>query len=87
MTIGQFDHHEDLSIDFCLEVEAIEGILFDLEHRIERPGVDADYLVARVKKALEFAVPADPDGEEARRSLAEIERAIGTVLAPSERVA
>lgn len=87
MTIGQFDHHEDLAIDFHLEVEAIQGILFDFEHCIERPGVDAGYLVARVRKALGSEVPGDADGEGARRSLAEIECAIMKVLAPTEQVA
>lgn len=61
--LGRFGHHPDPAIDYCIEVEAIEGYYFDATHGIGKPSegprkID-DTFRNRVEHALDFIVGGD----------------------------
>lgn len=63
--LGRFGHHPDPAIDFCVEVETIEGELAD-----QRAGLAPTMNVAeRIARALEFRVGGDPRAVMAKNAL------------------
>lgn len=71
--VGRFGHHPEPAVDFCIEVEALEGHLFDARHGIGKPGheprkIDDDFL-RRVSKAMEFIVGGDQIAIAAKATL------------------
>jgi hypothetical protein len=68
---GRFDHHPDPAIDFCIEVEAIQGQLFDAAHGISKPGtepVTIEEVRDRIARAMTFRVGGD-EGAVTAKSL------------------
>lgn len=66
--LRRFRHHPDPAIDYCVEVEEIESILFDIEKGI-LPLSEFDGLTDRVCFALQFQVGGDQNAVGARRLL------------------
>jgi hypothetical protein len=63
--LGRFGHHPDPAIDFCVEVEELEGLAYN--HSVgffPDPG-----LAERIDRALEFRVGGDPDCVAAKAAL------------------
>lgn len=70
---SRFGHHPEPAIDFCIEVEALEGHLFDAKHGIGKPGheprkVDDDFR-RRVSNAMDFIVGGDQIAIAAKATL------------------
>ena len=67
-TLGRFGHHPHPADDFCVEVEAIEGMQADV-----RAGLaDQAELDHRIERALTFRVGGDPIAVRAKARLREI---------------
>jgi hypothetical protein len=64
-SLGRFDHHPDPAIDFCIEVDCIEGIAFDVAHQLE----SRELLVQRLTRALDFKVGGDQNAVAAKQRL------------------
>lgn len=60
--LGRFGHHPDPAIDFCVEVEEIEGMTRNVEIGFDEP-VD---VIARFPLALDFKVGGDLGAVAAR---------------------
>ena len=59
--LGQFGHHPDPIIDFEVEVDALQGIAYDVEYGVRPTIGDAVDLLTRANKALAFRfVPGGP---------------------------
>lgn len=76
LRVGRFGHHPEPAIDFCIEVEALEGHLFDAKHGIGKPGheprgVDDDFR-RRVSDAMDFIVGGDRIAIAAKATLRSI---------------
>lgn len=76
LKVGRFGHHPEPAIDFCIEVEALEGHLFDAKHGIGKPGheprrVDDDFR-RRVSDAMYFIVGGDQIAITAKATLRSI---------------
>jgi hypothetical protein len=76
LRVGRFGHHPEPAIDFCIEVEALEGHLFDARHGIGKPGheprrVDDDFR-RRVSEAMDFIVGGDQIAIAAKATLRSI---------------
>jgi hypothetical protein len=69
--IGRFGHHPDPAIDFCVEVEAIEGMVCDVRAGLE---TQAD-LDSRITRAMTFRVGGDQWAVNAKALLRRIEAA------------
>lgn len=67
-TLGRFGHHPDPAIDFCTEVDAIEGLYADCLAKLE-VFADAD---ARAARAMGFRVGGDPSAVSAKDRLQEL---------------
>lgn len=67
--LGRFGHHPEPAADFCVEVDAIEGMEADvsagLSSRIQ--------LVARIDRAMTFRVGGDQHAVAAKQKLREVE--------------
>lgn len=74
--VGRFGHHPKPAIDFCIEVEALEGHLFDAKHGIGKPGHEPrkidDEFRRRVSSAMEFIVGGDQIAIAAKTTLRSI---------------
>lgn len=71
--LGRFDHHPDPAIDFCIEVEELEGMAYNVS-----VGLDERQSVARrINRAMEFVVGGDPGAVVAKGLLRELERQVG----------
>ncbi|MBZ9600686.1 hypothetical protein [Phyllobacterium chamaecytisi] len=81
-TLGLFGHHPDPANDFCIEVEAIEGLHFNALHGISKPGTTPPTMAEvqdRISRAMEFRVGGDEIAVKAKAKL----RAL-TPIAPAE---
>lgn len=65
-----FGHHPNPAIDFCVEVDRIEG----LRHECQVGMVDDTTLLDAVEKAMRFRVGGDVHAVTAKRRLREIEK-------------
>lgn len=69
MNLGRFGHHPDPAIDFCVEVEVIEGMAYDAKVGLaERKAVED-----RIFKAMMFNVGGVGAAVEAKGRLRRIE--------------
>ena len=68
--LGRFGHHPDPAIDFCTEVDALEGLEYEL-----RTGVSKNFkgFDDRIFKAMQFRVGGDQNSVAAKNMLREIE--------------
>lgn len=62
--LARFDHHPDPAIDFCIEVEELEGMAYD-----RSVGMPAPDFESRVEKALDFRVGGDQWAVAAKAAL------------------
>ncbi|MBY3162081.1 hypothetical protein HFO65_15715 [Rhizobium laguerreae] len=77
--LGRFGHHPDPAIDFCVEVEELEGMMFN-----RRVGFDAEpALDSRVEKAMDFRVGGDMNAIGARQTLKEIDAELRQIVVAS----
>jgi hypothetical protein len=53
--LGRFGHHPDPAIDFCVEVECIEGMTYDASVGLQTPST----VKQRVDRAMTFRVGGD----------------------------
>ena len=51
MKLQRFGHHPEPSGDFCIEVEALEGLIYNFNVGIENNKL---LITERIKKALQF---------------------------------
>ena len=70
--LGRFGHHHDPAIDFCIEVECIEGEAFN-----ERRGIpiEGPHIDDRIFRAMQFRTGGDAGAIKAKELLREIEKA------------
>lgn len=80
--LGRFDHHPEAASDFCVEVDAIEGMEADvnagLSSRIQ--------LIARIDDAMMFRVGGDPLAVQAKNQLRKIEARVKPSIRSNFRV-
>lgn len=69
--LGQFGHHPDPAIDFCVEVEELEAIYTDRCNRFANAS-DAD-LEKRLERAMAFRVGGDLHAINAKDRLRKLE--------------
>jgi hypothetical protein len=74
-TLGRFGHHPDPAIDFCVEVDAIEGIAAEVKVGLADRGAAFD----RASRAENFRVGGDPWAVKAMGRLREIGDDLGRV--------
>lgn len=63
--LGRFDYHPDPAIDFCLEVESIDGQVYDVSVGM----ADSVTVQKRIACAMEFNVGGDEIAVNAKRFL------------------
>ena len=68
MTLARFGHHPDPAIDFCCEVDAIEGLAYD----VSVGAAPRDDLFRSVSRAIDFIPGADELAVKAKARLNEI---------------
>lgn len=74
--LGRFGHHPNPAIDFCIEVEALQGRLFDADHGISKPGSEPEAVKAVLKdieRAMDFIVGGDQGAVAAKQFLRGLE--------------
>jgi len=71
--LGRFGHHPDPAIDFCVEVECIEGEHFNIKIGFMEETPTLNELRKRVDRAMGFRVGGDLNAVEAKRLLRGIE--------------
>lgn len=81
--LGRFGHHPNPAIDFCVEVDAIEGLAADVRAGLAPKGELAD----RIFRAMAFTVGGDLNAINAKDTLRRTEQAMLalTSQAQSER--
>lgn len=72
-SLGRFGHHPDPAIDFCVEVETIEGEHFNTKIGFANGTPTADDLRKRVDRAMSFRVGGDLNAIAAKQLLRAIE--------------
>lgn len=75
--LGRFNHHPDPAIDFCIEVESLQGRLRSARLGIAKPGEAPECIScikADIQRALEFTTGGDPNAIDAKWLLRELER-------------
>lgn len=65
MELGRFGHHPDPAVDFCVEVDEIEGLVYDARHGLTEYKPVED----RVFKAMRFCVGGDQNAVTAKERL------------------
>jgi len=70
-----FGHHPDPAVDFCVEVDTLEGLVEDVRAGLEKRKPVED----RIFRATMFRVGGDERAVEARKRLLEAESKIGTL--------
>lgn len=63
--LGRFGHHPHPAVDFCMEVQVLEGVAIDLAHDVDR-GIAPPEFHERVLRAIDFRVGGDPDAVAAK---------------------
>jgi hypothetical protein len=67
--LGRFGHHPDPAVDFCCEVEAIEGLACDAGAGL----TTLDEVKERIDRAMTFTVGGDPWAVNAKARLRNME--------------
>ncbi|MBY2911408.1 hypothetical protein [Rhizobium leguminosarum] len=70
--LGRFGHHPDPAIDFEVEVETIQGSLYDATHGVDH-STTIDEIRKRIAKAMEFRVGGDAGAVAAKQMLRGLE--------------
>ena len=70
--LGRFDHHPDTVLDFCVEVEALEGLVHDVRMGIQ----EREPVEERIFKAIQFRVGGVERAVVAKGTLRRIEVAL-----------
>jgi len=73
--LGRFDWHPDPAIDFCVEVDVLEGMVYDAKIGL----LDADTVNERIFKAMQFNVGGVERAVAAKARLRELEAEMKTV--------
>lgn len=76
--LGRFGHHPDPAIDFCVEVESIEGEWLNIQIGFENGTPTKDVLARRVDKAMGFRVGGDLNSISAKTLLRKIDAEINS---------
>jgi hypothetical protein len=76
MKLGRFDHHPDPAIDFCVEVECIQGLTFDATHGM----AERDAVSDRIFRAMQFRVGGDEGAVNAKALLRECEKQLAAAM-------
>lgn len=63
--IGRFGHHPDPAIDFCIEVEEIEGLTYNATIGLDDPRAVGE----RISRAMSFRVGGDEGAVQAKATL------------------
>ena len=63
--LGRFGHHPDPAADFCVEVEVLEGLVYEVGVGL----ADYEEIFDRVSKALDFRVGGDSHAVAAKQIL------------------
>lgn len=71
--LGRFGHHPDPAIDFCVEVECLEGLAYDITVGLQ----GREPVARRVNRAMQFRVGGDLHAIAAKEALRELERQVG----------
>ena len=74
--MARFGHHPEPAIDFCVEVEALHGLAYEVGVGL----ADRDVLYRRVSAALDFRVGGDAHAVAARGLL----RKVGKIIENGE---
>lgn len=69
---GMFGYHADPAIDFCVEVDALEGLHYEVSVGIG----DKSELRKRIARAMQFRVGGDTSCIQAKEIVRRIEKAI-----------
>lgn len=75
--LARFGHHPDPAIDFCIEVEVIEGEWLNLKAGFLNGTPTREQLEDRVFKAMQFRAGGDEGAVNAKHALRKIEAEIG----------
>lgn len=71
--LARFGHHPDPATDFCVEVEVIEGEVYDASVGM----ADADKVRDRISRALDFRVGGDVIAINAKATLRDLAAKVG----------
>lgn len=63
--LGRFGHHSDPAIDFCVEIDVVQGMVADLKAGLEKRQAVED----RISKAMAFRVGGDQQAVAAKAAL------------------
>lgn len=80
--LGRFGHHPDPAIDFCVEVDAIEGMVYDVEVAL----ADKAAVSERIANALAFTVGGDASAINAKTSLRKLETRLSRTKQAEETI-
>jgi hypothetical protein len=69
--LGRFGHHPNPAVDFCCEVDALEG--YAAEYKAGGFGIDKAALTERIARALTFVVGGDEHAVAAKGQLRRLE--------------
>jgi hypothetical protein len=72
--LGRFGHHPDPAIDFCVEVETLQGELFDIACGLTEGRMSVSELGRRIEAAMTFTVGGDQNAIDAKDLLRALER-------------
>lgn len=61
----RYDHHPEPAIAYCIEVDCIEGLIYDVRHGM----ASVDDVRKRVERALDFRVGGDASAIAAKDKL------------------
>lgn len=79
-SLGRFGHHPDPAIDFCVEVESLEGRLYDASWGINGETVDA--VLSSIRDAMTFRVGGDQSAVLAKKILRGLARKAAKAVQP-----
>ena len=68
--LGRFDHHSDPAIDFCVEVEVLQGLVYEAQVGM----IPAAPVFERIDRAMSFRVGGDLHAIAAKEMLRSAER-------------
>lgn len=74
MKLGIFGYHTDPAIDFCIEVDALEGLHYD----VSVGAGDREELQRRVERAMHFRVGGDTSCIDAKAVVRRIDSALSS---------
>lgn len=79
MDLGRFDHHPDPAVDYCVEVDALEGMAYDVGVGL----ASREEFEARIFRASMFRPMIDANALDARRALLALEDKMAVSYRPS----